>query len=135
MNNKRIVWSEDYSVEHDSLDRQHEELITIYNILVEFSEYSMVTISFLNDIIEILVNYSNYHFGIEESLFQEYNYPESESHIKEHRNFIDKVKYFKEKKKDDQANDLLEFLHNYIIEHLTVSDKKYFDYFQEAQKV
>jgi len=125
---QKIEWKEEFQVGHHRIDSQHMELIRLYNLLVETSN-EKVTISFLSNIINQLVHYFNYHFTLEEYLCKKNNSPNLEIHLKEHRNFIEKVMYFNENKQNEEPSELLEFLKNWIVHHICVTDKNTSDYF------
>ncbi len=85
------------------------------------------------EIIENLIYYTDTHFKTEEDLFEEYNYPESNTHKQEHADFVKKVTEFQNDFNSGKIGlsvFLLDFLKNWLISHIIGVDKKYMDFFQ-----
>jgi len=129
----KIGWLERFTVGHKGIDTQHKLLITLYNILIDASREDEITTTLLEETVCQLVDYTKYHFTYEENLFSKYNYPDSESHIKEHMSFINKVTDLQNVKTKDLYYELIEFLNHWIINHVTVCDKKYSNFFQNNE--
>ena len=72
------------------------------------------------------------HFSLEESMMQEFHYPDVEHHIEEHRQFHSDVHHLAQTslmKKGGVPREALKIAHNWLTEHIMVSDKHYFDFF------
>ena len=88
-----IEWENYYSVGISIIDKQHQKLIIIINDLADAMRQGKgreITKQIIND----LKNYTLEHFTTEENYFKEFDYPDTEEHIKEHHDFIDKVNMF-----------------------------------------
>ncbi len=127
-----IEWSDTYNTGITKIDIQHKVIIKILNEL-----YSIVIIDNnkykIDDILNELVQYTIYHFGEEEKLFEKYNYTDEKEHKAEHKIFIDKInKIIKDKNKytDSSILDLIEFLKDWLTEHILVTDNKYSVFFK-----
>lgn len=127
-----VLWNESYSVGISRIDTQHKKLIDILNELYE-SFVDQTTGQKLEHIIEELNDYANYHFKTEEELFDEYAYPDTEKHVKEHQEFLNKITKFSD---DLKANkkiltfQLMNFLRNWLLNHICGSDQEYVEHFK-----
>jgi len=126
-----VLWNESYSVGVERIDTQHKKLIDILNQLYG-SFVDQTTGQVLEDIIRELVDYTNYHFRTEEELFEEHNYPHKEKHVSEHQDFIQKVIDFNADLKAGKSRitfQLMNFLRNWLINHICGSDQAYASHF------
>lgn len=122
-----VEWNENYTVSNIVIDNQHKILFGIinklYNAVLNSLEKNIV-----EEIIDELVDYSFVHFEHEEKLFEKYDYENTDEHVKEHEEFISKIKEFEIKalNKDSKLPlEILNYLKTWIINHILVSDKKY----------
>ncbi len=121
-----INWQQEYSVNVDKIDAQHRHFIDILNRI-----YSTVQINEsdnLNVLIDELVAYTKLHFETEEKYFKKFRYEGASEHIIEHKKLIASVGMFL----DDKTNDpitlgyaLVDFLEDWLVNHLAVMDQKY----------
>jgi hemerythrin-like metal-binding protein len=122
-----ILWDNSYSVGNFTIDTQHQKFIAIINELYE-SFVDQTTAQKMENIIEELIDYSNYHFKTEEELFNKYNYPDKEVHMSKHTEFSIKIKEFQENFRKGQSNltfQLMNFLRNWLLTHLKGEDQEY----------
>ncbi len=115
-------WEEKYSLEIDSIDSQHKELVALLNELflaMENGKGATVTSS----ILDRLALYAVKHFSYEEKLFEQYSYPDSIEHHKAHEALISKVTDLTDKK--FVTIELAQFLKDWLIVHIMGDDKKY----------
>ncbi len=70
--------------------------------------------------------YSKEHFADEEQFMKENNYPDLEDHKKKHDMFIDKVCVYEDVELLLRAPyyDMLNFLKEWMVEHITVCDQR-----------
>ncbi len=133
MATKLITWDLSYSVGIDKIDNQHKKLVEIINVLFEsFSNGKAERI--VSDVIHELVEYTEYHFKIEEDLFTEHNYPDKEDHILKHKQFVDQVIEWKTKLSEGDNNvhyELINYLKTWLLEHIKGDDVSYSQYFKE----
>jgi len=122
-----IQWQNDLSVYIPEIDKQHQKLIDAVETLscaIEKGEDQAVLGKTLDD----LVDYALTHFAAEERLFDQYEYPDRESHRQQHRAFADQVFSFKSKcdaGSDSISQQLAEYLATWVDEHIKCWDKKY----------
>ncbi|MGQ9812342.1 MAG: bacteriohemerythrin [Dissulfurimicrobium sp.] len=122
-----ISWGPNFSVGVSKLDEQHKKLVKMVNTIydaVNTGKGKEVAGKVLNELVE----YTAYHFKTEEDLFQKYGYPETKEHMAIHANLVKKVLDFKAKFDNGQASldfELLNFLKNWLANHICITDKKY----------
>lgn len=133
MSIKKLEWEEEYSVGIEELDDQHKRMFATINELLEIIN-SGTSEKDLSNIIESLINYKIFHFATEEKYFKEFNYEGAEEHIQKHQEFNTKLMSLKEKHPTytiEFAFDLVNFLEDWLIEHLMVTDHKYIKCFHD----
>lgn len=82
----------------------------------------------LGNILNELVKYTSFHFGHEEKLFDTHKYPGSIIHKKQHKELVEQVLAYKDSY--DKGNtimtmDIMNFLKDWLVQHIAGSDKKY----------
>lgn len=116
----------------DDLDEQHQTLfqhladldaaiaagdrwVVVHNTLVELS------------------NWTNLHFAVEESVMRICRYPALQQHIQQHQSFVDKLSLLKQKSlTEDIAQEASSLLHEWLVQHIMIEDRKYADHFQKV---
>jgi hemerythrin len=127
MNPKKLEWEEKYSVGVEELDNQHKHMFAVINELLD-SINSGTTEEHLGNVIESLIKYKIFHFETEEKYFKEFNYEGASDHISKHKEFNDKLMVLKEKNPNytvEFAFELIDFLEDWLINHLMVVDQQY----------
>ena len=129
MEKQFFTWKESYSVGSKIIDNQHKQLIEMLNIL--YSSYEDKAQSHVIILIIIkLTDYVSLHFRTEERYFDQTNYEHKDEHKKEHAVFIEQINIFKEKFDEGKANltqEMMNFLKEWLNEHILISDKKYIE--------
>lgn len=128
----KIEWKNSFSVDIEEIDNQHKELIRIINELVDSLSHNSDSES-MRGISKELIDYSEVHFGLEEKYMKQFNYEHYEGHVSEH-------KYFKEHlddlitkyplNSDKTKIDLLNFLKDWLLNHIMDVDKEYVSCFK-----
>tara|TARA_B100000315_G_scaffold33053_1_gene27736 strand:+ start:1001 stop:1408 length:408 start_codon:yes stop_codon:yes gene_type:complete len=132
-----IKWDESFSVNVAEIDTQHMKLMDLINQLFDAMSLGKGR-DVLGSILTELANYTVTHFGFEEKKFAEFNYAETESHKSKHQAFVDKVVEFKGKFESGDVTisvALLDFLRDWLTEHIKGTDKKYTNCFNEHELV
>lgn len=122
-----IEWSDSYSVNHKLLDEQHKELVMMIDDLQNAMSNSNAA-SVVGRIIDKLIDYTKVHFTTEERLLQAGNFPDFEAHKNEHIELANRVMEFKKKYESGgfaTTFELIEFLSDWLIQHILESDKRY----------
>ncbi len=126
-----IEWDKKYSVGVKKIDDEHKKLIGIINkaaVAVKFNNKSRMVLAILDE----MINYSGYHFLTEETYMVSFDYPEYLFHRNEHIGFTEKTIDFQNRivSGDSQvATEALEFLKQWLDNHIQEIDSKYTDWF------
>lgn len=126
-------WNESYSVNVEEIDAQHKMLFEILNSLALAMQVNRGREA-IGYTLDSLFDYSVYHFSTEEKYFEELNYPDSFKHKQEHDRFVESLIRFRDDFKTGKnlvSVELLNFLRNWIKDHIQGSDKKFGPYFNE----
>jgi len=122
-----IEWKDEYSVGIDSIDQQHRKLINLINQLSTAVDYSTGE-EFEREALAELVEYTKTHFVYEEGLMEDNGYPDFEAHRAQHRAMIAEVgivltEY--EKDHDKAMSHAVDYLKEWLINHINGTDKQY----------
>jgi len=126
-----ITWSESLSVGVKRFDDEHKQLINIVNrlnnaLLIGGSPKTM------EHVLDGLVDYTVVHFRHEEEYMTKFSYPEYTSHKKEHDDLTGQVSDFRDRYRSGKVTfslELMNFLRDWLTNHIMGSDKKYKDFF------
>ena len=132
-------WDSSFSVGIEQIDDQHKALFANIAELEESVDNpdEIQRWSAIHYGIVQLRDYTRIHFSVEESLMQVLDYPERQSHIKEHQSF---VRYLADLERrsithnDITADEIIEFLRNWLLNHIAISDQKYSRHFSSIRK-
>ena len=131
MENSQIVWQDSYNTGIEEIDEQHMILVnTINEANIKLQEDD--SIKMLEAITKDLLSYVLYHFETEEEMmathdYKSYNKQEFEQHMKQHRNFSEKVVSIRDsvnRGKPIDKEELIGFLTDWLINHINNTDKK-----------
>jgi hemerythrin len=125
-------WKQNYSVNVKEIDIQHKEILELMHFIYD-SIMSKKSTDILNKALEVLAHHTKAHFLTEEMYFKEFKYEGAAEHIDAHNkllrdiaNFIEKIKQEKERERILEIFfDLIDFLENWLVDHLETLDKKY----------
>ena len=119
-------WKEYYSVNIDSVDLQHKQLVTLINNLHKEVNNGF-DINEVNNLIAKFMESTKNHFECEESLMQENDYKLYKVHKEEHDKLIGEVENFRENLNESRT-DVISSI-NILIEklklHFLEMDKHY----------
>ena len=124
---KIIKWKAEYSVGVESLDLDHQKLITLLNQFNTAYDYDMGE-AFEHESLRDLIAYTEYHFSREEKMMADSNYPDLDEHKKQHQLMIDKIRQIEKKYQQvghDAFQEVSEFLSGWLINHINGTDKQY----------
>ncbi len=132
---KLINWSDVYSVGHNEVDKQHQVLVDLINRLYD-AFLSAKAYDVVFEILDEMIDYTQYHFGFEHKIFEKYAYPDAAQHQEVHESFVMKTIEFKQKIAAGEKTvtyDIMIFLRDWLIKHIQEEDFKYADYFREQE--
>lgn len=128
-----IEWKDEYSVKVDIVDIQHKRLFEILNQFYE----DIIAIRGQDSIKKVVNDLSEYaviHFKTEEDIMKKIDYPEYKMHKKEHETFVNKVIELQTKLQNGAfvlSIEVLNFLKDWLINHILKVDKMYTEYFNK----
>ncbi|MBF0100637.1 MAG: hemerythrin family protein [Desulfobacterales bacterium] len=130
---KKIEWEDQFSVQIHEFDEQHKHIVNMINKLID-AKHSGENQKILSEVIHEMTRYLDFHFGNEHKYMIEFDYPHYQEHMLEHRKFITKTIQFRMGFRDDDPNlidNLLNFLKQWLFEHIMTWDKSYTLFFHE----
>ena len=132
--NELVKWSNTLSCGLQIIDEQHKGLVNLVNDLFnhvtgnEEEEHK-----YFNKVIQEAVKYVKIHFATEEKIMIATKFQSYTEHKKAHELFIltvvDRIKEYKTGKKMT-LNTFTKFLKDWILSHIAVMDKQYFEHFK-----
>ena len=128
-----MPWGDKLKLGIPSIDDQHKELVSMVNELHRAMKMKTGALE-AGKILDRLAEYTVYHFGFEEELFDQFQYPELEAHNKVHRDLVAQVQEFKDEFDQGKAAlsmELMEFLTEWLRHHIMVMDKAYTPFLKE----
>lgn len=132
-----IEWYKKYELGIEELDEHHRHLVDLLNMA-----YDRLNCGAEHDEIEAvlheLARYANYHFAAEEHGMDVYKFPDASYHIKEHETFRVRVAGLIKDYHDGRADlavQLVQFLYNWLMQHILSTDAEYGRYVKCFQKI
>lgn len=130
MDNEKNVTKDDVDKYHFSveiIESGHKKLMKIIGDAVKARQHNNDPEE-IADVLYEMTQYALNHFKAEEKYMQKYEYAEYELHKKEHKGFMLKIVDYcnRTMKRDyDITDELLEYLSQWLINHIKRSDKKF----------
>jgi hemerythrin-like metal-binding protein len=127
-----MEWTPAFSVDIKIIDAQHKKLVgymnELYDALVARREQEML-VQLFNDLEE----YTHTHFKFEEAYFDKFGYIGKDSHILQHKEFIEQLAVMKKQIQNDakDVEDLLDFIVSWLMHHIKGTDRGYVKCFHE----
>lgn len=124
-----IDWQAAFSVGHDDLDQDHQNLVELINNLHEAWEAGE-DLTILHGIFGELLMYTDYHFQREERMLEEADYPRLAEQKAEHAALRKSVEEFRARHLADSTSPVLtmeieDFLKTWMMEHILEEDMRY----------
>jgi hemerythrin len=127
-----IQWNASLQLGVEEIDGQHRNLVEMINQLDDAMRQGQGK-AVLGKIVDGLSNYTATHFKLEEKYFRAFGYPDAGPHASEHDAFVRKVSDFRTgfgKGRLGLSIDVINFLGDWLRQHIQVSDRKYVPHFQ-----
>lgn len=128
-----IAWDPIYSVHIRVIDEQHKRFVGILSELDDAIIEGRV-LDELEAIFNELAAYTGVHFSTEEMYFEKFGYEHAAAHKESHAKFIATLANFKEQIKVDPgtfSRRLVEYLQDWLTEHVARADKGYEQCFRD----
>jgi hemerythrin len=123
-----IQWTPDYSVGVESIDNDHKVLISLLNQLDDALR-GKEPMEAVRNVLDALLEYTDYHFSREEQLMASANYPDLDAHKRTHATLRAQVADIRDryvrKPESIHAREVLAFLRNWLTSHIMGRDKLY----------
>lgn len=132
-NTKLIEWGPKYHIGIKEIDDQHKVLVDIINRLYASFGLNNNKKEIKKNLKE-LVDYTVFHFGNEENYFRKFGYKDTPAHLEQHRKFVDKIKKFADEFEDGDSTvslDIINFLKDWLINHILKIDTRYVQFFKD----
>lgn len=123
-------WDNSYSVKVKRFDDDHRQLFMIINELYDGMVARRGHDVLQNVLAELLI-YTKRHFIGEEQLMRSAGYPQLQAQIEQHRRFTGKIQEVSAKYKAGELGmtvETLDFLTNWLKNHIVAVDKRYSEF-------
>lgn len=133
----RTRWNSRFSVGIEQIDAQHKALFGYIADLeksVDNPDERQRWTAIHYAIVQ-LRDYSRIHFSVEECVMEILGYPGRSEHVLEHGRFIGFLSDLERRSithNDITENEIIEFLRNWLLNHIAVCDQEYSRFFSEA---
>ena len=124
-----IPWNENFETAIPLVDEQHRRLVGLINILASYLSLGSDA-NHLNDVLNELAAYADYHFKTEESIWQPAFKDDNwfVDHKRIHDSFLPKVLEIKKENQggtlEKSLEEILKFLVNWLVYHIIDSDRR-----------
>jgi methyl-accepting chemotaxis protein len=128
-----VRWSEDLKVDVPIFDRHHQSLLGLVDKLYQALKTDKTHESLMG-IFDELLHYTSYHFGAEEAAFEEFGYPDCDSHKDLHKALVLKALELREDLQHGKpmvAVEVMEFLRDWVTQHIKGCDRLYSAFFSD----
>jgi len=125
-----IEWDQKFEVGEIRIDIQHKHLVSLINMLHAGVNAGMNS-TIVGNILDELDMYVIVHFTYEEKWMEAREYPEADSHKKQHLELRQKLANFRSEYQHDPdlpCGPLCDFLRKWLLEHVLEEDKKFSAY-------
>jgi hemerythrin len=123
-----MTWTDKLSVGVGVIDEDHKKLVGMVNELYDAMQAGQGRDS-LGRILNGLVQYTKFHFAREEKFFAQTGYPAAVPHKQEHdaltRQVLDVQQKYAAGATATLSLDVMQFLKNWLVNHIQGSDQKY----------
>jgi hemerythrin len=122
-----VEWNSSFFIGVKQFDEHHKHLVGLINRVYD-NLTTGASAGSVDAILDELIDYTSYHFAVEENWMREQEYPEVDEHVIEHESFVRRVTQMLH---DIRANkdlimlELITFLNKWLVEHILKVDAEY----------
>lgn len=127
-----IIWRDAFSVENKEIDEQHLQIVDILNQLYEAKQERLLITP--RHVMDMLIRYTETHFGDEEELMRAAGYPGVKEHMFSHMRMAGKIRELVQsaiRDPDVLTTDVFDFLKKWWLGHIQNVDRMYMPYIQK----
>ena len=128
-----LEWNDKFSMGISIIDEDHKKFIDILNKAIFAKEHNDNPEE-VKEVLYRITNYAFNHFLTEEAFMIEFDYPDYKSHKEEHSAFSEKMTEYCNRVNEGDchiSNELVEYLKQWIVNHIQVTDRQYVDCFKK----
>lgn len=132
-----VIWQPSYSVDVKIIDLQHQKLFSILNRLyddIHGKSNDKATAPIVENTLLDLKTYVQFHFAEEEKFFKKFQYEKTAEHTAQHRFYEEKINDLYNRYlggEPDMEGKIIDFLDEWILNHINIADKQYTQCFHE----
>jgi hemerythrin len=123
-----LEWDDRFSIGVELFDNEHKKLIALINELYD-AVLQDAGGPAVERILDRLVEHAVLHFRHEEMYFEDWNFPDRDSHTASHRRLRHQIFEYREQiaRAGDEtvATELFAFLRQWLTKHILTEDRKY----------
>lgn len=122
-----LIWNQSYSVGVRELDEQHQALLRMINEM-HYAMNNDKGQEAISAIIEQMFDYMETHFATEEGYMRQCGYLGLPAHQREHEEFRSKARELKQRVEAQEfvlSFEIVQFLSDWLQNHIMVTDMKY----------
>lgn len=126
-----IEWDKEHSLGLSIIDEEHKKFIEFINGIIVAKQHDDFPKK-IEVMLREMIDYAWSHFITEESYMIEFNYAEYQYHKEEHYDFVNKINSCFDRVVSgnyELANEILEYLKQWFINHIKITDRKYIECF------
>ena len=132
-----FTWKEHFSFSIPEMDHHHRKFFHMLNQVHQYNESQIYDSDFLSQIFDELFAYIKTHFREEEKLLEKEGFEGLAAHKAQHRYFEKQLRnlcqqHFKFHLTVPRS--VLGFMRDWFLAHILETDRKYGDYFEEAER-
>jgi methyl-accepting chemotaxis protein/hemerythrin len=124
---KALEWDTSFATGVDKFDNAHKVLFKMVNDLHDAMQQKRSK-DVIGQILNGLADYTVSHFAEEERAFAQTRYPDEAQHKQIHKKLVDQVVELQKKFRSGEtmlSQDIINFLQDWLINHIKGTDKKY----------
>lgn len=132
-----ITWKPEYSVDVKIIDLQHQRLFAILNTLydaIHGKANDKASMPIIESTLLDLKTYVDFHFAEEEKFFKKFQYEKIAEHTAQHHVYAEKINELHGRYSSgetDMEGEIIDFLDEWILNHINIADKQYTQCFHE----
>ncbi|WP_254434821.1 bacteriohemerythrin, partial [Magnetospirillum sp. UT-4] len=122
-----LEWRDEYRVDVLRLDKQHRRLFEQANAALDAIEDDKPLKEILQ-LIDVLGEYANYHFGQEEALLERHGYPDAAAQRAKHAQLTADLDILRQRIAETgsaKGIDVLSLLQDWLVNHILTEDRRY----------